>query len=269
MDQRLAYDRSGRGEPLVLLHPLGADRTVWEPVMALLEPQRDVICVDLPGFGESPPLNGATPPSPSRLSSPVMSLLRELGLNPAEIHLAGNSLGGWVALEAAASGQVASVTAIAPAGLWPEPLKPKPDLARRLARMALPLIGPATRSPALRRLILSASMAHPERVPPEQAAALVRSYLRASGSRTSTEPCAQGRSRCWRRSPSRSRWPGQSTTGSLPVREAPRPASARSPCAGVVTSPCGMTRRPSHAVLLDGKLAQRPAADQPLPRGSA
>lgn len=181
MDQRLAYDRSGRGEPLVLLHPLGADRTVWEPVMALLEPQRDVICVDLPGFGESPPLNGATPPSPSRLSSPVVSLLPELGLNPAEIHLAGNSLGGWVALEAAASGQVASVTAIAPAGLWPEPLKPKPDLARRLARMALPLIGPATRSPALRRLILSVSMAHPERVPPEQAAALVRSYVRASG----------------------------------------------------------------------------------------
>lgn len=181
MDEWLAYDRSGRGEPLVLLHPLGADRTVWGPVVALLRAERDVICVDLPGFGESPPLNGARPPSPSRLSRAVIGLLRGLGLDPAHTHLAGNSLGGWVALEAAASGQAATVTAIAPAGLWPKPLAPKSELPRRLGRIVLPVVGPATRSRAVRRLILSASVAHPERVPSDQAAALVRSYLRASG----------------------------------------------------------------------------------------
>lgn len=181
MSERLAYDRTGCGEPLVLLHPLGADRTVWRPVLALLQAERDVICVDLPGFGESPPLNGAAPPAPSRLCSAVVALLRRLGLDPAQTHLAGNSLGGWVALEAAASGYAATVTAIAPAGLWPNPLKPKPALARRVGRFALPMIGPATRSLAVRRLILSASVAHPDRVPPEQAAGLVRSYVRASG----------------------------------------------------------------------------------------
>ena len=37
---------------LVLLHPLGADRHVWEPVLERLAAERDVIAVDLPGFGE-------------------------------------------------------------------------------------------------------------------------------------------------------------------------------------------------------------------------
>ena len=45
-------------------------------------------------------------------------------------HVAGNSLGGWVALELAAAGHARSVTAIAPAGLWPEPLAPKRGIAR-------------------------------------------------------------------------------------------------------------------------------------------
>ncbi len=177
----LAYDRSGRGEPLVLLHPLGADRTVWEPVVPLLRPRREVICVDLPGFGESPPLNGGSAPVPRRLSSAVIGLLRGLGIRPGEAHLAGNSLGGWVALEVATAGYAATVTAIAPAGLWPKPLAPKPQVGRRLARLASPALGPLMRSRRARRLVLAGSVAHPERVPPEQAAALVRSYARASG----------------------------------------------------------------------------------------
>ncbi len=165
----------------MLLHPLGADRTVWEPVVALLRAEHEVICVDLPGFGESPSLDGAGPPVPSRLSSAVVGLLRRLDLDPSQTHLGGNSLGGWVALEAAACGDAATVTAIAPAGLWPKPLKPKPELTRSVARVVLPVIGPLTRSLAFRSLILSSSVAHPERVPPDQAAALVRSYVRASG----------------------------------------------------------------------------------------
>ena len=179
--KRLAYDRCGQGEPLVLLHPLGADRTVWRPVLGLLRPHRDVLCVDLPGFGESRALEGRRPPTPSLLAVAVVQLLTELGIDDGRAHLAGNSLGGWVALEAAAAGHAASVTAIAPAGLWPQPLLPKPQLGRALARVLAPAAGVPMRSRIARRLVLASTVAHPERVPPDQAAALVRSYAGATG----------------------------------------------------------------------------------------
>lgn len=179
--QRLAYDRCGRGRPLVLLHPLGADRAVWRPVLPYLEGTRDVISVDLPGFGESPALDGGIPPSPDRLAAALLGLLDELGLSGARAHLAGNSLGGWVALEAAAVGRAATVTAIAPAGLWSAPLAPKPQIARRVARFVAPVSLPLMRVPALKQIALAGSVAHPERVPAREAAGMVRAYAQAPG----------------------------------------------------------------------------------------
>lgn len=178
---QVAFERSGAGDPLVLLHPLGADRNVWRPVLELLCPLRDVVCVDLPGFGASPPLASDRPADPSALANAVVGLLARLGLDHGRAHLAGNSLGGWVALEVAAVGHAASVTAIAPAGLWSSSLQPKPQIARSLVRLAEPLIGPAMRSTALRRVALASVAAHPERIPADQAATLIRSYAGASG----------------------------------------------------------------------------------------
>src|SRR4051812_5000695 len=56
----LAYERHGSGEPLVLLHGVTHRRQVWYPVLDRLAEQREVILVDLPGHGQSPPfvLNG-------------------------------------------------------------------------------------------------------------------------------------------------------------------------------------------------------------------
>jgi pimeloyl-ACP methyl ester carboxylesterase len=165
----------------VLLHPLGADRQVWRPLFPLLAPHRELVAVDLPGFGDSPPLRYGRPPTPARLAVAVVSLLGTLGIDGGRAHLAGNSLGGWVALEAAAAGHAATVTAIAPAGLWPGPLRPKGELARVAARLAMPGLGAAMRLPNLRRLLLRAIAAHPERVPPAEAAWLVRAYANAPG----------------------------------------------------------------------------------------
>ena len=104
----------------------------------------------------------------------------ELGL--ATAHVAGNSLGGWVALELERLGRARSVTAIAPAGLWARPLGPRPGpSARSLGAAALPLLPLLLRNDALRTAALSGSIAHPERVPPEAAARLISSYLRAPG----------------------------------------------------------------------------------------
>jgi pimeloyl-ACP methyl ester carboxylesterase len=93
----LASTRVGTGPPLVLLHPLGSSRQVWDPVVPALSEHFDVRAVDLPGFGESAPLPPETEPCPGVLAATVAVLLDELGIGVT--HVVGNLLGGWVALE--------------------------------------------------------------------------------------------------------------------------------------------------------------------------
>ena len=174
----LHHVRQGRGEPLVLIHPLGAELVVWEPVMERLARERDVIAVDLPGFGRSPELDGEA--TPRTLAGSVAGLLDDLGIERA--HVAGNSLGGWVALEVAKAGRALSVAGLCTAGLWPEPIGPRRGRdTRAVGRRLLPVMPTLLRSAAGRQLVLRASVAHPERVPPEAAARLVRAYVTASG----------------------------------------------------------------------------------------
>jgi pimeloyl-ACP methyl ester carboxylesterase len=173
----LAHQRTGRGAPLVLLHPLGADRHVWDAVVPLIAGRREVIAVDLPGFGQSAALTGREP-TPRALAAAVAEHLASLGL--ARPHVAGNSLGGWIALELGLSGAAASVTGIAPAGLWPEPLVPKAAIAHRLARALRPAAGPFAATRPGRSLLLSGAVAHPRRVPPAAARQLVDAYATAA-----------------------------------------------------------------------------------------
>jgi pimeloyl-ACP methyl ester carboxylesterase len=173
----LAQHRTGRGAPLLLLHPLGADRHVWDAVAPLIADRREVIAVDLPGFGESAPL-AQREPTPRALAAAVAEHLAQIGV--ARPHVAGNSLGGWVALELGLTGVAASVTGIAPAGLWPEPLVPKAAIAHRLARSLLPVAGRAAATRPGRSLLLSSAVAHPRRVPAAAARRLVEAYGRAS-----------------------------------------------------------------------------------------
>ena len=175
----LAFDRAGRGEPLVLVHPLGTDRTVWQPVMARLAAEHDVLAVDMPGFGESAELAAEVPATPEAIAATLASTLDSLGLGAS--HVAGISLGGWVALELGKTARALSVTAINPAGFWARPLGPRPEVARRAARRLLPLARPLLASERARRLALAGSVAFPERVPPAAAYGLVRAYARSPG----------------------------------------------------------------------------------------
>jgi pimeloyl-ACP methyl ester carboxylesterase len=189
---RIVYDRAGAGPVLVLLHPLGADRHVWQPVMDRLAAERDVIALDLPGFGDSPSLNGTGPPTPAALAAALAEFLPSIAPDGRH-HLAGNSLGGWIALELAAAGHARSVTAIAPAGLWPEPLAPKRGIARGLAKAIRPGLPALVRSPAGRRLALASTVAHAERVPPAAALRLVQAYADAPGFEAVNQAMRAGR----------------------------------------------------------------------------
>ena len=175
----LAYDRLGSGPPLVLLHGLGGERQVWKPVIERIRAEREVINVDLPGFGGSAPLPDGDDADPAALAAAIGALVDTLGIE--RPHVGGNSLGGWVALEMARQGRVASVTAIAPAGFWSRPLGPRPNVARRVARAMRPLVPALMRWRRLRHAVLSGSVAHPERVPRDAAVRMVRGYGDGAG----------------------------------------------------------------------------------------
>lgn len=48
--------RGGTGKPLLLIHRLGGSWRSWNPILDELAAEREVIAVDLPGFGKTPPL---------------------------------------------------------------------------------------------------------------------------------------------------------------------------------------------------------------------
>jgi pimeloyl-ACP methyl ester carboxylesterase len=113
----LVFERAGTGSPLVLIHGLGHRRQAWDVLLPLLTPHREVITLDLPGHGDSPPLSGSGADGKNALSAmadEVAVLLDSLGLD--RPHLAGNSLGGALALLLASRGLAASATGISPAG---------------------------------------------------------------------------------------------------------------------------------------------------------
>jgi pimeloyl-ACP methyl ester carboxylesterase len=175
----LAHDRAGTGPPLVLIHPLGAHRGAWKPVLGLLGEHHDVIAVDMPGFGGSPQLPADVPATAVNIAAAVRSTLASLGVERA--HAAGISLGGWVALELGKTDMALSVTTLCAAGFWRNVLGPRPEVARSTARRLLPVLRPLLHSAKGRRVALAGAMAHPERVPPADAYELVRAYARAEG----------------------------------------------------------------------------------------
>ncbi|GLV75796.1 alpha/beta fold hydrolase [Streptomyces hygroscopicus] len=115
---RVVHERRGAGRPLVLLHGIGHHWQAWQPVLDILAVDRDVIAVDLPGFGASETLPDGIPYDIDGVIPVLGALFEALGV--ARPDVAGNSLGGLLALELGRAGLVRSVTALAPARFWTE-----------------------------------------------------------------------------------------------------------------------------------------------------
>ena len=96
---KVAWERHGKGAPLLLIHGLGYARWGWEPVLEPLARSFDVILFDNRGIGESD-----APPGPytvPELAADALQVLDEGGVERA--HVLGTSLGGMVAQELALS----------------------------------------------------------------------------------------------------------------------------------------------------------------------
>lgn len=162
------------------VHGIGSRWQVWQPVLDRLVEHGEVIAVDLPGFGASP-AHGAT--SVSALIDRIVDFLAEQGLRHA--HLAGNSMGGGIALELGARGLARSVTAFSPIGFWSTPgslwcrtaLGALRSLGGRIRPVAPALLG----NPVGRTVLLGLVVGKPTASDPAIALADVDALLAATG----------------------------------------------------------------------------------------
>ncbi|MEU9954197.1 alpha/beta fold hydrolase [Streptomyces sp. NPDC050982] len=180
----LAYARVGSGEPLLLLHGIGHHRQAWDPVVDILAAERDVIAVDLPGFGESPALPDGLAHDLPTMNAALSGLCEALDLD--RPHVAGNSLGGLLALELGREKLVRSVTALSPAGFW-SPVERRYAFGllqamRAAARsMPVPMVERLSRSAAGRTVLTSSIYARPGRRSPEAVVAETLALANAQG----------------------------------------------------------------------------------------
>lgn len=189
----LSYARVGAGEPLLLLHGIGHHRQAWDPVIDILATEREVIAVDLPGFGVSPPLADSFTHDLPTMTAVFGALCEALELD--RPHVAGNSLGGLLALELGREKRARSVTAISPAGFWSQAERRYAFgvllAMRRAARsMPVPLVERLSRSAAGRSVLTSTIYARPGRRSPE---AVVAETLALANAQRFTETLRSGR----------------------------------------------------------------------------
>ena len=181
--ERTPHFRGGTGEPLVLIHGFSNTWRIWDPVLPVLTEHHDVLAPTLAGHHGAAVLDEGVEPTVAALADVVGRQMDEAGFDTA--HLAGNSLGGWIALELARRGRARSVVALAPAGGWARGRE-----ERRLRRFftrnyrATSVIERSierlVRRPRLRRLLLRDAMQRGDRMPPAAAAGLCHDMLGCS-----------------------------------------------------------------------------------------
>jgi pimeloyl-ACP methyl ester carboxylesterase len=166
---QLEHRRAGSGEPLVLIHGIGSCWQVWEPVLDALESHHDVLAIDLPGYGRSPPVDGE--PTVPALVDAAGRAMDDAGFDTA--YLVGNSMGGWIAAELAARRRARTVVAFSPAGLWTPREWSYSEAILRALNALVPLIVPRAellaRSALGRWLMFFYACARPARIEPANA----------------------------------------------------------------------------------------------------
>lgn len=105
---RIGYLEAGSGDatPIIFLHGVGSDKSVWRPQLDHFGQSRMAFAFDYPGYGESDFVEGATRED---YAAAILAAMDELGIGRA--HVCGLSLGGVVAIaiHAAAAERCASL----------------------------------------------------------------------------------------------------------------------------------------------------------------
>jgi pimeloyl-ACP methyl ester carboxylesterase len=176
---RMNFVRRGSGAPLLLVHGLGSTWRNWGPILPMLTAQRDVIAVDLPGFGSSPALSGEV--TIAELTDAVESFISEHDLG--DVDVVGSSMGARMVMEMARRGHLGTVVALDPGGFWTDrqvkvfgaTISASIWLVRRLQSL-LPMLA---NSRVGRTALLLQFSAKPWRIPPALVLQELRSFAQA------------------------------------------------------------------------------------------
>ena len=170
----------GAGKPLLLVHGLGGSWRSWTPILDALAAEREVIAVDLPGHGQTPPPSGEA--SFDALTDAVAAFLETRGLQG--IDVVGSSMGARLVLELARrGGLVGAVVSLDPGGFWKgwerTYFGTTIGLSIRLVRALQPVMPLLTGNPLTRSLLLAQFSAHPWRLPSRIVLQEMRDYAAA------------------------------------------------------------------------------------------
>lgn len=172
------FHHGGDGSPLVLLHGFTMSWRAWLPVIPYLSAHHQVFATTMAGHRGGPKLLVDGPHGAVALADAVCRQLDEAGLDT--VHVAGNSLGGWTALELARRGRARSVVGISPAGCW----QSRRDIVSLLwkFRVGLGAVGndrlrPLLMTPVGRRAWLRRVAQHPELIPSQDMAGMIEDML--------------------------------------------------------------------------------------------
>jgi pimeloyl-ACP methyl ester carboxylesterase len=174
------FVRRGAGPPLLMLHGLGGSHRSWSTIEPDLAMQRELILLDLPGFGDSAPLPGET--SIPTLADAVTGFMHDHGLEG--VDMVGSSMGARLALELARRRVAGAVVSLDPGGFWSGVEKPVFETSIRasikLVRGLQPVMPALTGSPAGRTLLFAQFSAKPWRLPAKETLTEMRDYARAT-----------------------------------------------------------------------------------------
>lgn len=92
---RIGYLEAGSGDatPIIFLHGVGSDKSVWRPQLDHFGKSRRAVAFDYPGYGESDLVDGA---SRDDFAASILAAMNALGI--ARAHVCGLSLGGVIAI---------------------------------------------------------------------------------------------------------------------------------------------------------------------------
>ena len=160
-DAAMNHSHRGSGKPLLMIHGLGGSIGSWDPIVAKLAAEREVIAVDLPGFGQTPPLDGQV--TIAALADSVTAFLEEHELG--KVDVVGSSMGARLALELVRRGGVGATVALDPGGFWGDgerrAFAASSAVSYRLVKALQPIMPRLTGSAAARTALFGQLSARP------------------------------------------------------------------------------------------------------------